>query len=135
VKSAEEIVRAFIRQINRHDVERLTSMMTARHALIDSLGNRLAGRDTLRAAWTAYLQMVPDYKITPKATFVKRNTVIVVGVASGSYVPSSTNRSVGSWRTPAAWRAVIKRGHVAEWQVYADNEPIRNLMRQAAGNA
>jgi hypothetical protein len=34
------------------------------------------------------------------------------------------------WKTPAAWRAVIKEGKVAVWQVYADNEPIRAIMRK-----
>jgi hypothetical protein len=26
------------------------------------------------------------------------------------------------WKTPAAWRAVVKDGKIAVWQVYADNE-------------
>lgn len=29
------------------------------------------------------------------------------------------------WKTPAAWRAVVRDGKIAEWQVYADNEPAR----------
>jgi hypothetical protein len=30
--------------------------------------------------------------------------------------------------TPAAFRALIEDGKVAEWRVYADNEPLRRLM-------
>jgi hypothetical protein len=34
------------------------------------------------------------------------------------------------WATPAAWRAVVKDGKIALWQVFADNEPIRAIMRK-----
>jgi hypothetical protein len=33
------------------------------------------------------------------------------------------------WETPAAWRAVVVDGLVAEWRVYTDNEPMRERMR------
>jgi hypothetical protein len=36
------------------------------------------------------------------------------------------------WQTPAAWHAVVRDGLIAEWQVYADNKPIRQRMRQPA---
>ncbi|MGA9583930.1 MAG: hypothetical protein WBQ95_01315 [Terracidiphilus sp.] len=32
------------------------------------------------------------------------------------------------WKTPIAIRALIEDGLVAEWRVYADNEPIRKVM-------
>ena len=130
IKGPEKVVRDFIRQINRRDVEHMTHLMTDRHALVDSLGNRITGRDTMRGAWTGYFGMVPDYKIQVKAIIVRRNTVIAFGTASGSYVPPKASGAIGTWRTPAAWRAIVQRGHIAEWQVYADNEPIRALMRK-----
>jgi hypothetical protein len=39
-------------------------------------------------------------------------------------------RPENHWTTPAAWRASIRDGLIAEWRVYADNEPIRQIMRQ-----
>jgi hypothetical protein len=30
------------------------------------------------------------------------------------------------------WRAVVKDNKIALWQVYADNEPIRAIMRKAS---
>jgi len=33
---------------------------------------------------------------------------------------------------PAAWLAVVKDGLVAEWRVYADNQPLRKLMGDKA---
>ena len=32
------------------------------------------------------------------------------------------------WQTPVAIRASVEDGLVAEWRVYADNEPIRKVM-------
>ncbi len=32
------------------------------------------------------------------------------------------------WKTPASSRAVVKGGKIAQWQVFADNEPIRAIM-------
>src|ERR1035437_2001258 len=132
----EKIVREFIRRINRLDIERLTQLMTDNHVLIDSLGHRLqGGREAMHAAWAGYFQMVPDYQIRAKTIFGRRNTVIVVGRASGSYMAPTMTDPVGTWCTPATWRAVVRRGRVAEWQVYADNETIRALMRQTGEKA
>ena len=132
----EKVVRAFVRRINRRDVEGLTQLMTDNHVLIDSLGHRIpGGRPAMNAAWTGYFQMVPEYQISAKAIFRRGNTVILVGTASGNYRVSTTTDSVGTWRTPATWRAVVRRGRIAEWQVYADNEPIRELMRRATETA
>jgi hypothetical protein len=36
------------------------------------------------------------------------------------------------WQTPLAIRAFVEEGQVAEWRAYADNEPMRQLMRAAA---
>ena len=37
----------------------------------------------------------------------------------------------GFWEVPAAWRAVVQDGKIAEWRVYADNQPLRKLMGDA----
>ena len=129
----ERVVRRLLRGINRRDTESLMQLMTNDHVLIDSLGHRLSGGPgALRAAWAGDFGMVPDYQIKAKAIFAQGNSVIIVGVASGCYLPSTNMESLGTWETPGAWRAVVRRGRVAEWQVYADNEPIRELMRHAS---
>ena len=33
-----------------------------------------------------------------------------------------------AWKTPVALRAFAEDGKVADWRVYADNEPLRRLM-------
>jgi len=32
------------------------------------------------------------------------------------------------WEIPAAWKAVVQRGRISEWRVYADNEPVWKIM-------
>jgi hypothetical protein len=45
-------------------------------------------------------------------------------------VGSVEGRSGGvEWKVPAAWRAVVRDGLIAEWQVYVDNEPLRASLR------
>ncbi len=43
---------------------------------------------------------------------------------------SEATRNENSWTMPAAWRAVVKDGKIALWQIFADNEPIRAIMRK-----
>ena len=159
--SAEVVARAFVAAINRQDVEGLTGMMTPGHRFVDSLENLVEGREKMRAAWAGYFRMVPDYSLVVEEIFCDGPVVVMLGKARGTYYhpsdedlfphPSEQRSLAGDpespgaqgksfngelkaenrWETPAAWRAVVEGGLVAEWRVYADNEPMRKLMRQA----
>jgi len=48
-------------------------------------------------------------------------------------LPDGTSKIANHWQTPAAVRALIEHDKVAEWTVFADNEPIRKLMRGETG--
>ena len=128
----QEVTRQFVTAINAHDVEGLTSLMTPDHRFIDSLGTVVEGREAMREGWTFYFSMVPDYRLDISRSFVAENGIaeaMLVGVASGSYWSNEIKRPDSSWSVPVAVRAVIRDDQVAEWQVYADNEPIREQMR------
>jgi limonene-1,2-epoxide hydrolase len=144
--SAEVVARAFANAINRQDVEGLTDLMTPGHRFVDSLGGVTEGREKMRAAWIGYFRMVPDYSIVVEETYGDGPVVVMLGKAGGTYChPSDEDLSPGTprkpfdgqlkaenrWETPAAWRAVVEGGLVAEWRVYADNEPMRERMRRA----
>ena len=122
----------FVDCINRGDPDALADRMTAQHLLVDSLGVRIRGRNAARRAWAGYFSMVPAYRIRIEEMLTDGNTTVLLGSARGGYVPPRQGVSVGRWSTPAAWRAVVRRGLVAEWQVYADNEPIRQLARRGS---
>ena len=129
-----KVAEQFVTAINAHDVERIATLMTSNHRFIDSLGSVVEGRDAMREGWKFYFGMVPDYHLNIRSLFVPEDAkaeVVLVGTAGGSYWSNGIKRPDSSWSTPAALRALIRNGRVAEWQVYADNEPIREQMRAA----
>jgi|SRR5262245_32125190 len=125
-------VRALIRAINGRRVDRITALLTDNHRFIDSLGNVVRGSKDVATGFAAYFQMVPDYRIDVVHMLTAGNTVLVWGSARGSYVPQGRDTAIGHWQVPAAWRAIVRQGRVAEWQVYVDNEPVRALMRESS---
>lgn len=80
----------------------------------------MQGAVKLLSAWQGYFKMVPDYSISHSEIFADGNTVAIFGSAQGTFSKEGELRKENSWRTPAAWRAVVKDGKIALWQVYAD---------------
>jgi ketosteroid isomerase-like protein len=128
VNLSESVTSAFVRAINRQDAEALATMMTPGHRFVDSLGNLVEGRENMRKAWTGYFQMVPDYTLASDETYANGPVVILMGIAQGTYARGRKIAPADAWRTPIAVRAFVEDGLIAEWRVYADNEPIRKLM-------
>jgi ketosteroid isomerase-like protein len=125
-----DVVLKFEQLINSRSAEAVCSLVTSDSALIDSMGNRIEGASKLRTAWAAYFRMVPDYTISHSEILANGETVAVFGSAQGSFTKDGNLRKEDFWKTPAAWHAVVKDGRVARWQVFADNEPIRAIMRK-----
>jgi phosphinothricin acetyltransferase len=120
--AASAVVHEFIERINAHDVDGLLPCLSPDHRFIDSLGAVFVGRETLRQGWLAYFALVSDYRVSVHGMAETAAGLLLVGEAAG--------RSNGlAWTVPAAWRAVVRAGLVAEWQVYADNEPLRASLR------
>ena len=133
--TAQNVAEQFVNAINAHDLERLASLMTSDHRFVDSLGAVVEGRDAMREGWKFYFSMVPDYKLEIRRYFIAEHgkaETMLVGVASGSYCSNGIKLPNSLWSTPAALRAIIHNDQIAEWQVYADNEPIREQMRAAS---
>jgi len=127
-ESAEAVAQAFVRAINRQDVDALAELMTEEHRFVDGLGNVVAGRDQMRAAWKGYFAMVPDYTIAVEEAYCDGPVVVMVGKAQGTYAVDGRTPVENRWETPAAFRAQIDLGKLAEWRVYTDNDPIRQVM-------
>jgi ketosteroid isomerase-like protein len=126
------VAMAFVRAINRQDVEALVGLMTPAHRFIDSLGNVVTGREAMRAGWTAYFKMVPDYSVAIEETLTDGSVVVMLGVAQGTYTMDGTLREENRWQTPVAVRAATEDGLLAEWRVSADNEPMRLIMARCS---
>jgi uncharacterized protein (TIGR02246 family) len=129
--SAEGVVEAFVRAVNRQDVEALAELMSEDHRFVDSLGAVVQGREAMRAGWKGYFGMVPDYSIAVEETFCDGPIVVLLGTAQGTYAGSGKVTPENLWKTPVALRAFVEADKVSEWRVYADNEPIRRLMARA----
>lgn len=128
---SEEIVLAFVDAINTRNMGAMENLMSADHLFVDSLGAHVRGRSEMRSAWIAYAVMVPDYHIEVRHLFAHGDMVALFGRATGTLSVDGELHPGNRWEMPAAWRAVVKNGQVSEWQVYADNEPVRELL--AAG--
>jgi ketosteroid isomerase-like protein len=128
--SPQSVAQAFVRAINRQDVAALAALMAPEHRFVDSLGNVIAGREKMRAGWAGYFNMVPDYSIAEDEIFCDGSVVVLLGVAQGTYAPAGELKPENRWKTSVALRAQVENDLVAEWRVYADNEPIRELMRK-----
>jgi ketosteroid isomerase-like protein len=131
--AAESAARRFVERINAHDLDGIVALLTADHRFVDSLGASFDGREMLQKGWAAYLRMVPDYRIDIERVFVDDHDVLLIGSASGTYSRDGSLSAADAWRTPGAWLARVRGRLVAEWRVYADNEPIRRRMREASG--
>jgi ketosteroid isomerase-like protein len=129
--SAQPVAHAFVRAINRQDPDAIAAQMSPDHRFIDSLGNTVSGREAMRKVWAGYFQMVPDYTLAIDETVSSGPIVVLLGTAQGTVARGNELKAEDQWSTPVAIRAVIENGFVAEWRVYADNEPIRKLIAKA----
>jgi ketosteroid isomerase-like protein len=120
---SEAIVRQFIACINSHDVKKIVALCTADHAFIDSLGSKMSGLEDLQQGWGWYFAMFPDYRIEIESAISSGDLTLACGFAAATHGPSGIR-----WRIPAAWRARVANAQIAEWQVYADNKPVYELL-------
>ncbi len=116
-----EIFERWVAAINKHDVTALTNLMAADHVFVDSRGNRVQGASSMAAGWRGYFAMCTDYWIRADHVNAADDVALAAGEAGGTIDGES-------WRTPAAWKAVIRDGRVAEWQVFADNKPVYAIL-------
>ncbi|MGP8252433.1 MAG: nuclear transport factor 2 family protein [Terracidiphilus sp.] len=127
-ESSIVVAQQFVRAINRQDVDAMAALMSDEHRFIDSLGNAVTGSAAMRAGWAGYFRMVPDYTIAVEEIYSDGPVVILLGAAQGAYSTGGALEPENRWSTPVALRAFVEEGKIAEWRVYADNEPIRKLM-------
>ena len=118
----------FVNEINRHDVPAILALMSDDHLFVDGLGQETRGKERLREAWTAYFGWFPDYRILIENHLEEGIVVGLFGSASGTYAVNGELSPTRRWKIPAAWKAIVREGRVEHWQVYADNEPVWEVM-------
>jgi ketosteroid isomerase-like protein len=120
---AADTLDRWLSAINAHDVDALVALMSPDHLFIDSLGNRISGMVTMEAGWRGYFAMCPDYWIVKQLALGAGDTLLLSGEAGGTI-------NSRLWRTPAAWRVLARDGRVLEWQVFADNRPVYEILER-----
>jgi ketosteroid isomerase-like protein len=105
--------------INSADLEGLASLMTDDHAFIDSLGSVVSGKPTVLAAWSSFFRAFPDYRNEFER---HREAGDVVAIQGRSLC--SDPRLHG----PALWRATVREGKIAQWQVFMDTAENRSAL-------
>src|SRR5215469_11573130 len=108
-----EIVLKFEQLINSRSADSVCTLLTPDSVFIDSLENRITGPDKPRGAWQAYFKMVPDYSISHTEIFASGDTVAMFGYAQGTLAKGGELKKENFWKTPAAWRAVVRDGKIA----------------------
>jgi ketosteroid isomerase-like protein len=122
-----EVAMDFIKRINAGDVGALCDLVTEGHIFQDALGKRFIGRETMRQGWAMYFKTVSNYQVHAEEFFQTDDRLAIFGTASGRCAGGSS-AGESFWEVPAAWRAVVQDGLIAEWRVYADNQPLRKLL-------
>ncbi|MFI5185245.1 MAG: nuclear transport factor 2 family protein [Chitinophagales bacterium] len=118
----KKIVYDFVNAINEHDIEKMCLLMTGDHMFIDAHGNRVTGKDKMKAGWQAYFQWFPDYNIEITDMFPGEETLAAFGFASGTFKGIHTAGNKNYWRLPAAWKIKLTGNRISLWQVYADTK-------------
>jgi ketosteroid isomerase-like protein len=97
-----ETVLAFMDRINQRDPDKLAELMTEDHVFIDSLGQTMRGRETMRKGWQGYYAFCPDYWVSQEDIFESRNIVAVFGAAGGTLSVNGKMPPENKWRISAA---------------------------------
>jgi len=50
--------------------------------------------------------------------------------ASGTYKGIHNESNNNYWRIPAAWKAIVTDNKIKQWQVYADNIIVADIMNR-----
>ena len=129
---ATTIVQQFVERINAHDVAGMLTLMTRDHLFVDAVGAAWSGLQIIQQAWSGYFAWMPDYTIVIGTLLEGGCEVGLFGTASGTCLASGRLRPENRWQLPAAWKAVVRDGKIAEWHVYCDTKTIYDIMDRGA---
>lgn len=124
------IVKEYIKRINEHDLKGMLEITNDDASFVDSMGINTTGKFNMRSAWDVLLTFFPDYTVQVKDIISKNGMVAVFGKAKGTLATDGKILDENKFEIPASWTAVVKDGKIEKWRVYADNEPVRKLIKK-----
>jgi ketosteroid isomerase-like protein len=123
-----DIVLAFVKAINDHDVDKIYDLMSDDHIFIDGSGGKHVGKTGMKEGWQNYYQMFPDYSIQITDVVEDNSIIGLFGHASGSY--KIINNDTNFWKTTAAWKAIVENKKIIHWQVYCDYTQLMEIIKK-----
>lgn len=120
----------FIASINKADTDKMFNLMSDNQIFIDSQNNKIKGNENVKQCWTRYFETFPDYKIEVNEILEKNPLICILGYASGTYTGRESPDNSNHWRIPAAWSAIIEDSRIKQWQVYADNILVMEIINK-----
>lgn len=125
-----EIAEEFVAAINSGDIDHLVGLMTPKHMFVDADGSEHVGRDQMSTGWQEYFNQVPDFRIEVFDRFESKDTVILLGQASGTFMQNGELKPENHWSVPAAWRVVVDSDSVSVWQLYANQHLMHKILER-----
>jgi ketosteroid isomerase-like protein len=101
---------AFNDAINARDLGALTELMTEDHRFVDSEGATVDGKAACTEAWRGFFAAFPHYRnVFEEVSSCAPGVVDIVG---------RSECSVAALDGAARWRAEVRDGRIALWQVF-----------------
>lgn len=85
----------------------------------------------MRDGWRSYFAFCPDYRVSHEAIFRDGETVAAFGSAGGTVSVNGQMMAENKWQIAAAWRVVVRDGRIREFQVYADSQPVYEILAKS----
>ena len=125
----KEIVLAFVKAINDHDVDKIYDLMPDDHIFIDGSGGKQVGKIDMKKGWQDYYQMFPDYSVEITDVIESDSIIGLFGYASGTYKIKNDKTNGNFWKTTAAWKAIVENQKIKLWQVYCDYTRLLEIIK------
>ena len=99
--------------INTQDLEGLVNLMTDDHVFIDSVNNKVVGKQDNKLNWAKFFKLFPVYRNVFEIVTLQGSTVIMLGYSLCSDEVLNNVRSI--------WTAKVENNKLKEWRVYTDS--------------
>jgi ketosteroid isomerase-like protein len=131
---SEEIVviKGFVKAINKQDLAKMESLMTADHTYVDVDGTEASGKRDMVDGWRTFFQSFPDFHISIDHILQKESLLALFGRWTGTFAGKEGCQHGCEAGAPAAWRAEIAEGKVKVWQLYTDHTKTNTIIEAYA---
>ncbi len=124
----KETVIKFVTAINHAEIDEIENLMSDDHVFVDAGDGRYPGKENMKQGWIGYFKLFPDYQIEIVDIIESDSIIGIFGYASGTYKGLKDERNSNYFRTPAAWKAIVKDRKIKHWQVYCESKPVEEIV-------